>query len=142
MGLPIAYCVYASYYFSKVSWSVYLQNIFYYNWIHLTGYGLFTTPMLHILWILILINIIFLQRSNKKKWHSLIRGSFEYWFMIMIAMYIVTKEWISFSSEMNVILLNIFVLYGLLQQLIVPTYIVKSWNKLGHRLRSANKDRA
>jgi hypothetical protein len=102
---------------------------------------LFTSPMLHLLWVFILSNSMFIQRSNKKKWQSLIRGSFEYWFMIMIAMFIVTKEWISFSSEMKVILLNVFLLYGLLQQLIVPTYILKSWNKLGHRFRRTNKDR-
>jgi hypothetical protein len=142
VGLPIAYGVYASYYVSKVSWSVFLQNIFNFAWRNVVGgTGLFTLPSLHLLWVLMMAIIMFIHGSKLKKWHSILRGSFEYWFMIMIAMFIVTKDLLSFSSEMKVILLNVFLLYGLLQQLIVPIYIITSFNKLEHRLRRTIKNR-
>lgn len=53
---------------------------------------------------------------------------------IMIAMVIVSREWFSSSSEMNVIILNIFLLYGLLQQIIAPARILKAMNRLLHAL--------
>jgi hypothetical protein len=113
VGLPLAY------------------GIYYFNWKPiLDGYGLFTASTLHILWVLMIGCVLIVQRSDKNKWYSVIRASFEYWFMILIAIYIVTKEWISFSSEMNVVLLNLFLIYGLLQQLIVPTRILKLMKKL------------
>jgi hypothetical protein len=142
LGLPIAYIAYASYYVSRDSWAAFFKNIFNLHWNSLFGgYGLFNSPSLHLLWIMMIISILFVQRSNKKKWQSMIRGSYEYWFMIMIAMFIVTKEWLDFSNEMIVILLNVFLLYGLLQQIVVPARIQKSISKLEYFLRKATKER-
>ncbi|MEX2459705.1 MAG: hypothetical protein WD469_00155 [Paenibacillaceae bacterium] len=76
------------------------------------------------------------SKELKEEWLQHLIDSKDHYMQkgIMIAMVIVSREWFSSSSEMNVIILNIFLLYGLLQQIIAPARILKAMNRLLHAL--------
>jgi len=90
--------------------------------------GLATLSIFHLLWFGVLLRFL------HKGWRSLARTSYEYWTMLIIAVYLVRAEILTNSGEGNVLLLNTFLLYVFLQQMIESGVVVKIKNKMKHWL--------
>ena len=99
------------------------------------GDGLFTISVIHLLWITMIITHVSSNSLRKQKIFSLIRASFEYWLMLFLAIVIVRTEILTNSGEGKVMILNIFLLYAFLQQVIDPRFLIKSRNIVKYWLK-------
>src|SRR5690606_14843281 len=94
--------------------------------LRLGGDGLATLSIIHLLWVGVLL------RYLHNGWRGLARISFEYWGMLILAFYLASAEFYMNSGEGRVLLLNVFLLYALFQQLIESEMLVKIKNKIKH----------
>lgn len=83
--------------------------------------GLFTLPGLHLLWVAAIAGLL----ASGFRLRSVVQASFEYWFLVMIALALANSEWLTSSSEGKTILMNIFLLYAFLQQVVHPKALIK-----------------
>jgi len=102
---------------------------------HLGGDGLFTISMIHLFWIIIISKNLFTTFPWKQRVLNITQWSFEYWSMVMIAIFIIITELLTNSGEGKTIIGNIFLLYGFLEQLIDPRIFIQSNNKIKYWLK-------
>ncbi|WP_199615291.1 permease prefix domain 1-containing protein [Paenibacillus alkalitolerans] len=96
--------------------------------VRLGNEGLATLSIFHLLWVGVLL------RFQHKGWRGPARTSYEYWAMLIIAVYMVRAEFLTNSGEGKVLLLNTFLLYVFFQQMIEREMVVKIKNKMKHWL--------
>lgn len=101
----------------------------------LSGEGLFTIPMLHIFWVLIIILSWFSNTGSRSIRFVITKSTFRFWTMIAISFAIVVFEILTNSGEGKVILLNVFLLYGFLQEVIHGNFVVRTKNKIGYLIK-------
>lgn len=117
IGTLILYAYFVYFIIKRTSIEYFKSELFSLN---LSGEGLFTISMVHLLWLVLCVI----------RWQKVIRASFEYWSMNMIALWVVNSEILTNSGEGKVIILNIFLLYVFLQQVIEPQFLIRSKNKV------------
>lgn len=133
VGVLLFYGTFVYFICQRFSAEYYVQNIISLKWDELTGGdGIFSEPSLHLLWFMIIAFVLTFSKNKKRQWLSVVQSSFEYWAMVMAGLNIVVTETLTNSGEGKVILLNIFLLYGFLQQAIDLDFLVKSMNKVKH----------
>lgn len=101
-----------------------------------SGDGLFTMPGIHLLWIVI-VAFHLMNGPAARAWKPLAGASFTFWGLNLAALLIVSSGLLPDSSEGNVIVLNLFLLYGTLHQLIRPRDLITTKNKLHYWIRRA-----
>lgn len=90
--------------------------------------GFATLSIFHLLWFGVLLRFL------HKGWRGMARTSYEYWAMLIIAVYMVRADILTNSGEGKVLLLNTFLLYVFFQQMIESKMVVKIKNKMKHWL--------
>lgn len=103
------------------SWKAYIGEMV---TVQLGGEGLATLSILHLLWIVVLLRFL------HKGWRGAARSSYEYWTMVILAVFLVRTELITDSSEGKVLLLNTFLLYSFFQQMIGADVGLQIKNKM------------
>jgi phosphatidylglycerophosphatase A len=136
VGVLLFYGIFVYYVCQRFSTEYYVQNMISFKWDELTGGdGLFRVPTLHLLWLVIIVFALTFRKNKKRLWLPVVQSSFEYWAMIMVGFFFAVTETLTNSGEGKVILLNIFLLYGFLQQAIEIDLFKKSlkkhWVKIG-----------
>lgn len=130
VGVLLFYGTFVYFVCQRFSPEYYVQNMISVKWDELTGSdGLFRVPTLHLLWLVIIVFALTFRKNKKRLWLLVVQSSFEYWAMIMAGLFLVVTETLTNSGEGKVILLNIFLLYGFLQQAIELDLSKKSLNK-------------
>lgn len=133
VGVLLFYGTFVYFVCQRFSSEYYVQNIISLIWDELTGGdGIFRVPTLHLLWLIIIAFVLSFSKNKKRRCLSVVQSSFEYWAMIMAGLFLVVTETLTNSGEGKVILLNIFLLYGFLQQAIELDFLMKSMNKVKH----------
>ncbi|WP_202079014.1 permease prefix domain 1-containing protein [Caldalkalibacillus salinus] len=110
VGLPILYGAFVYFYSSRTSFNEFLVQLVPQNIGDLAGSGgVFTLSSLHILWAVIIACtfINYRKKGYNKRWQvAAVRSSFEYWFMILLALVVVNTEILTNSAERKTIILN------------------------------------
>lgn len=99
------------------------------------GNGLFTISSIHILWILFILISITSNSSKVSSFTNILKSTFQFWAMILFALILVKTEILTSSSEAKVFILNIFLLYGFLQQVINPRFVFIAKNKIQYWMK-------
>lgn len=132
VALPLLYGYFIYFIVTKDSFSYFVAELLNFR---LGGNGLFTISMLHLLWGLVIAKHLFITSFNKQLFLNIVEASFQYWSMIMIAIFISFTELLTNSGEGKVITDNIFLLYVFLQQVIEPKIFIRSNNMIKHWLK-------
>lgn len=98
-----------------------LHQLFSIEWSRLTGTnGLFEIVTIHMMWYILLLVQLLSFKQYQRLGERISQASFQYWAMIMIGIFLARLQ---SSAEMGVIFLNIFLLYGFLQQIISVQFL-------------------
>ncbi len=112
----------------EFSFAYFAENLFSFR---LAGSeGIYTIASLHGLWLVVC--IFAMAGKRRKPGSELVRSSFEYWFMAMTGLLL---SFLAPSAERSVLIMNVFLLYGFLQQIVVPQSAVILKNKAAYGLR-------
>ncbi|XEC95767.1 permease prefix domain 1-containing protein [Paenibacillus tarimensis] len=127
--IPGTLLVYAAFLFISVRltsaefvWSLFTSSAW-------GGTGLFTISTIHLFWIAV-VACRLISRPDASPMTSAVRSSFEFWAMNLIAVLLVMTEFLLDSSEGKTFILNIFLLYGTLHQVVQPRFMIITKNKL------------
>lgn len=130
MGAVIYYGSFVYFLSQRTSLEYFFNSLFSFR---LSGDGLFTNAIIHLLWLFLI--LVTLQKQSASRWIPVIKSTFEYWAMIMLALFIVNTELLTNSGEGKVMILNVFLLYVFLQEVVDPEFLIKSKNKVKYLLK-------
>jgi hypothetical protein len=122
-GLCTLYGYFIYFMANESSFKFFLRELFR---LRLGGDGFLTISMMHLLWGIIIIKHLLTGFFSKESAMKILQCSFEYWAVIMISLLIIRTEILTNSGEGKVIIGNIFLLYGFLQQFIDGNLILRS----------------
>ncbi len=100
-----------------------------------SGDGLFTMSIIHLMWAAVVAYRLISSSSSSARMSAAVRSSFEFWMMNLVSLLIVSSGLLSDSGEGNVFILNLFLLYGTLHQVVNPRFMVITKNKLQYWIR-------
>ncbi|UWG96574.1 permease prefix domain 1-containing protein [Dehalobacter sp. DCM] len=108
---------------TAINWELYPQQLFSLNWDRLTGpSGLWDFVTMHMMWYVVILFQFIRGNNYIPVWKRICNASFAYWAMLFIGVFVAG----SFSSgETQVLVANVFLLYGFLQQTISIEGILK-----------------
>jgi hypothetical protein len=112
----------------------YISSLFRLDWNQYMGSaGIFEFPSLHLLWLILILWSFSVWKKGESLWRRLEKASFEYWMMVVSGIII---AYFHSTGEGQIFAVNVFLVYGFLQQIINP-YVYSIWKqKAGHWLRS------
>lgn len=120
---------------TSITWEFYLKQLFSLEWDRLTGpSGLLELVTMHMMWYVVIVFQFIMGNNYIPVWKRICNASFAYWAMIFIGVFVAG----SFSSsETQVLVANVFLLYGFFQQTISIEGILKLQAKVINMRRSA-----
>lgn len=106
---------------STITFDLLSEHIFSLEWERLTGPdGLFQFPTIHMMWYAVIVSKILSRNNHVSLWKRVVTGSAQYWSMLLFGVLLSRMQ---SSAEMGVLFLNVFLLYGFLQQtLSIPVF--------------------
>ncbi|MET3698903.1 permease prefix domain 1-containing protein [Bacillus oleivorans] len=108
-----------------------LNQLFSLEWSRLTGSnGLFEIVTIHMMWYVLLLVQLLSSKRYQPLGKRITQASFQYWAMIIVGIFLARLQ---SSAEIGVIFLNIFMLYGFLQQ-IISVQFLSIWKEKVFRL--------
>ncbi len=132
LGLLLLYASFIYLVVHENSFMYFISELFSFN---LSGDGLFTISIIHLLWMIIIGKHLLTRSFDKQQLLNIIQSSFKYWSMIIIGLFIIVTELLTNSGEGKVIIGNVFLLYGFLEQVIDPKIFIRSNNVIKHWLK-------